>query len=94
MTLTIAYSNHSNHLNPSIGRFASGQVQAKKRLLKKTARMFKVGSKVLIDGMPATVVGYNIAEFGRWLSISHPIMVKYENGKVVYCKLSDLALPF
>jgi hypothetical protein len=88
MSLVIAYTNFSNTTQQS---HQSSHAQAKSRYMRRTARMFKIGTKVVTHGAYGTVVGYNIADFGRWLAISHPIMVRLDNDEIIYAKLSDLA---
>ena len=66
MPLTIAYSNAAGSLGP---RYPDGQTLMRKRTLRQTARLFKVGAEVLLNTAPATVIAYNIAEFGRF----HPL---------------------
>lgn len=87
MPLTIAYSNAGNSLGP---RYPDGQTLMRKRTLRQTAKLFKVGAKVLLNSAPAIVIAYNIAEFGRWISTSHPVLVQLHTGELQYCRLSDL----
>jgi hypothetical protein len=89
MPLTIAYINAAN----SAGRrYPDGQSLMRKKTLRQTARQFKVGCQVLMDFKPATVIAYNIAEFGRWISTSHPVLVRLETGELLYCRLADLQI--
>ncbi|MCQ8896912.1 hypothetical protein NQT62_10765 [Limnobacter humi] len=88
MALTLAYHNtRSDHQF----NYPDGHTLMRKKTLRQTAKLFKVGCKVLVDHTPATIIAYNIAEFGRWISTSHPVMAKLDNGDVVYCRLNDLA---
>lgn len=88
MSLSIAFTNKStDNAHPALVR----QTRARSRFLSKTARTYKVGSKVYINGVEGRVLGYNIADFGRWLGVSHPIIVELENSQVFYCKLSDIS---
>lgn len=87
MSLVIAYTNFTN---TGAHVIQNSHAQAKSRYMRRTAKLFKIGAKVVAQGAYGTVVGYNIADFGRWLAISHPIMVRLENGEIVYAKLSDL----
>jgi len=89
MPLTIAYSNAANALGR---RYPDGQTLMRRRTLRQTARQFKVGTEVLTDSKRATVIAYNIAEFGRWISTSHPVLVRLHNGQLQYCRLSDLKI--
>jgi len=88
MALRLAYQSNGN----SGGRrYPDGPSLMRKKTLRLTARLFKVGTRVLIDHTPATVIAYNISEFGRWVATSHPVMAKLESGEIVYCRLNDLA---
>ena len=87
MPLTIAYTNA---VNATARRYPDGQTLMRKRTLRQTAKQFKVGTEVEIDHMPATVIAYNIAEFGRWISTSHPVLVRLHSGDLMYCRLSEL----
>lgn len=88
MSLSIAYSNTASAAtHPAVSR----QTRARSRFLSRTAQSYKIGSKVFINGVEGTVLGYNIADFGRWLGVSHPIIVELNNSQVFYCKLSDLS---
>ncbi len=87
MPLKIAYTNASNSADR---RYPDGQTLMRKKTLRQTARQFKVGSQVLMDLKPATVIAYNIAEFGRWISTSHPVLVRLQTGELLYCRLADL----
>ena len=89
MPLTIAYSNAANSLGP---RYPDGQTLMRKRTLRQTAKLFKVGAEVLLNMAPATVIAYNIAEFGRWISTSHPVLVQLQTGELQYCRLSYLPI--
>lgn len=89
MPLTIAYSNAANALGR---RYPDGQTLMRRRTLRQTAKQFKVGTEVLMDNKPATVIAYNIAEFGRWISTSHPVLVRLHTGQLQYCRLSDLQI--
>lgn len=88
MALSLAYQNfaHSS-VNPAVTR----QNVAKSRFMCKAASMFKVGTRVLVHDLPATVLGYNIADFGRWLGISHPVVIELDSGEVFCCKLSEIS---
>jgi hypothetical protein len=88
MALKIAYSNGSSGKQR---RYPDSQSLLRKKNLRQTAKLFKVGARVLIDHCPATVIAYNIAEFGRWVSCSHPIMARLDSGELVYCRLTDLS---
>ncbi|MDX1669279.1 MAG: hypothetical protein R3194_07675 [Limnobacter sp.] len=88
MSLSIAYSNKGPYpTHPALSR----QSRARSRFLSRTAQSYKVGSKVFINGIEGKVLGYNISDFGRWLGVSHPIIVELNNSQVFYCKLSDLS---
>jgi hypothetical protein len=87
MPLTIAYSNAAGSFGP---RYPDGQTLMRKRTLRQTAKLFKVGAEVLLNTAPATVIAYNIAEFGRWISTSHPVLVRMHTGELQYCRLNDL----
>jgi hypothetical protein len=87
MSLKIAYTNIANLLNR---RYPDGQTLMRKRTLRHTAKLFKVGSEVTVHCRPATVIAYNIAEFGRWISTSHPVLVRLHSGELQYCRLTDL----
>lgn len=87
MPLTIAYTNAANLHGR---RYPDGQTLMRKKTLRQTAKQFKVGTEVLIDKKPATVIAYNIAEFGRWISTSHPVLVRMHTGETQFCRLSDL----
>lgn len=87
MPLTIAYSNAANAL---VRRYPDGQTLMRRHTLRQTARRFKVGTEVLMNDKPATVIAYNIAEFGRWISTSHPVLVRLHTGQLHYCRLNDL----
>jgi len=88
MALSLAYQNFSSlGTNPAVTR----QNMAKSRFMCKAASMFKVGSRVLVHDFPATVLGYNIADFGRWLGISHPVVIELDTGEVFCCKLSEIS---
>lgn len=87
MPLKIAYSNSTGSYGP---RYPDGQTLMRKRTLRQTAKLFKVGTEVLLNKLPATVIAYNIAEFGRWISTSHPVLVRMHTGEVQYCRLNDL----
>ncbi len=86
MSLTLAYTNRRQ----SGRRYPDGQTLLRKKHLRKTVKVFKVGCRVFIDHLPATVVAYNISEFGRWISTSHPLMVRLDSGELVYCRFTDL----
>jgi hypothetical protein len=88
MALKIAYTSGNGN---SQRRYPDGQTLMRKKTLRQTAQQFKLGAKVLIDKTPATIVAYNIAEFGRWISSSHPVMARLDSGELVYCRLSDLS---
>ncbi len=51
---------------------------------------FHVGRQVRIGSIPGSVVGYNIAHFGRFAGASYPVLVQTEFG-VTKCSLSELA---
>ena len=87
MPLTIAYINA---VNASARRYPDGQSLMRKKTLRQTAKLFKVGAEVLLNFKPATVIAYNIAEFGRWISTSHPVLVRLHTGELQYCRLSEL----
>ena len=88
MSLSIAFQNIKNaNPNPAVAR----QNMAKARFMRRAANLFKVGSSVYVQNLPAKVLGYNISDFGRWLGISHPVVVELETGEVFCCKLSDLS---
>lgn len=89
MPLIIAYTNAVNSAGK---RYPDGQSLMRKKTLRQTARLFKVGTQVLMDLKPATVIAYNIAEFGRWISTSHPVLVRLETGELLYCRLTDLKI--
>ena len=89
MPLTIAYSNAAGSFGP---RYPDGQTLMRKRTLRQTAKLFKVGAEVLLNAAPATVIAYNIAEFGRWISTSHPVLVRLQTGELLYCRLADLQI--
>lgn len=88
MALKIAYSNGSNGKQR---RYPDSQSLMRKKNLRQTTKLFKVGARVMIEHCPATVIAYNIAEFGRWISCSHPIMARLDSGELVYCRLADLS---
>lgn len=88
MSLKIAYTSAQQGEHR---RYPDGQSLMRKKTLRDTVKLFKVGSKVLIDQCPATIIAYNIAEFGRWISTSHPVMARLDSGELVYCRLNDLA---
>lgn len=87
MPLSIAYTNT---VNATSRRYPDGQTLMRKRTLRQTAKQFKMGTEVEINQMPGTVIAYNIAEFGRWISTSHPVLVRLHTGDLMYCRLSDL----
>jgi len=88
MALSIVYQNHDGSgINPAVYR----QNAAKARFMRKAANTYRVGSKVFVHNLPATVLGYNISDFGRWLGISHPVVVELDTGEVFCCKLSELS---
>jgi hypothetical protein len=88
MALSLAYQNFAQSgINPAVTR----QNMAKSRFMCKAASMFKVGSRVRVHDLPATVLGYNIADFGRWLGISHPVVIELDSGEVFCCKLSEIS---
>jgi hypothetical protein len=87
MPLKIAYTNT---IHSAGRRHPDSQNLVRKRILAKAARLFKVGAPVLMDNKPATIMAYNIAEFGRWLSTSHPVLVRLQSGELLYCRLNDL----
>ncbi len=89
MPLTIAYSNAALRQ----ARYPDRQSLMRKKAIRQIIKRFKVGSQVLLmDQQPATVIAYNIAEFGRWISSSHPVMVRLANGELAYCRLADLSV--
>ncbi|HEX4917024.1 MAG TPA: hypothetical protein VFV43_03910 [Limnobacter sp.] len=87
MSLTLAFSN-ANMLPGR--RYPDGHSLLRKKTLRLTAKTFRVGSTVWMDDTPATVVAYNIAEFGRYISTSHPVLVKLDNGDYMFCRTCDL----
>jgi len=87
MPLTIAYTSS---INAGVRRYPDGQTLMRRRTLRETAKQFKVGAEVEIDHRPATVIAYNIAEFGRWISTSHPVLVRFHTGDLMYCRLNEL----
>lgn len=88
MSISLAYSNiAAGRPHPAVQR----QAKARSRFLSRTARIYRVGTTVQVNGSQGRVVGYNIADFGRWLGISHPVLVEMSNGMVLCCKLSDLS---
>lgn len=87
MPLTIAYTNAAN---ATTRRYPDGQTLMRKKTLRQTAKLYKVGAEVLMDQQPATVIAYNIAEFGRWISTSHPVLIRFHTGELQYCRLNDL----
>ncbi len=87
MPLTIAYTNAVNAMTR---RYPDGQTLMRKKTLRQTAKLFKVGAEVLIGSNAATVIAYNIAEFGRWISTSHPVLVRLHTGELQYCRLAEL----
>lgn len=90
MSISLAYNNKSfSNSHPAIQR----QAKARARFLSRTARLYRVGTEVSVCGAEGTVVGYNISDFGRWLGISHPVLVELNNGQVTCCKLSDISEP-
>lgn len=89
MPLTIAYSNP---VYPADRRHPDGHTLLRKRALRQSARQFKVGSLVWVESGLATVIAYNIAEFGRWTSTSHPVLVKIHTGELQYCRLTELKI--
>ncbi len=88
MSVKLAYTNANQS---SQHRYPDGQTLMRRKTLRDTAKQFKVGGKVLIGQSPATIIAYNIAEFGRWISTSHPVMARLESGELIYCRLNDLA---
>jgi hypothetical protein len=89
MPLTVAYINPAF---PAERHYPDGQALLRKRTLRQTKSMFRLGHEVLVAGMPATVIAYNIAAFGRWVSGRHPVVVRMHDGEVLYCRLSDLQI--
>lgn len=87
MALKIAYSNIANSMGK---RYPDGQTLMRKRTLRQTAKQFKVGAEVITDCKLGVVIAYNIAEFGRWISTSHPVLVRLHTGELLYCRLNDL----
>lgn len=88
MTLSIAVSNKSEKFShPSVTR----QHRARTRFLSRIASIHPIGSTVYINGTEGMVLGYNISDFGRWLGVSHPVLVKLKNDQVFFCRLSDLS---
>ncbi|HEX4880157.1 MAG TPA: hypothetical protein VFV39_09960 [Limnobacter sp.] len=87
MSLILAFSNASS--TPS-RRYPDGHTLLRKRTLRLTAKTFRVGSAVWMDDTAATVVAYNIAEFGRYISTSHPVLVKLDTGDYMFCRTCDL----
>ena len=89
MPLTIAYSNPVHTAQKS---HPDGQNRLRKNALRESARQFKLGSLVWIENTLATVVAYNISEFGRWTSTSHPVLVRRHNGDLQYCRPCELKI--
>ncbi|HEX4855916.1 MAG TPA: hypothetical protein VFV28_03845 [Limnobacter sp.] len=87
MSLSIAYTNSDLPVEKS---YPDSQTLLRKRTLRQTTSMYRLGQQVLVSGMPATVIAYNIAAFGRWISGRHPVVVRLQTGEVLYCRLSDL----
>lgn len=89
MSLTLAYINPNRTAER---RYPDGQALLRKRTLRQTKAMYKLGHSVQVAGLPATVIAYNIAAFGRWVSGRHPVVVRFQNGEVLYCRLSELQI--
>lgn len=88
MSLSLAICNTSaTVVHPALIR----QAKAKARFLTKASKIYSIGSEVYYRGEAAKVMGYNISDFGRWLGISHPILVELDDGSVVRCRLCDLS---
>lgn len=87
MALTIAFNNTSQQRGP---RYPDGQTLLRRQSLRQSARFYKVGSRVRVHGMDGQVIAYNISEFGRWVSTSHPVIVMLDNGDFTYCRLSEI----
>ncbi|HEX4844161.1 MAG TPA: hypothetical protein VFV57_10860 [Limnobacter sp.] len=87
MSLTLAFSNASTIFGR---RYPDGHSLLRKKTLRLTAKAFRVGAPVWMDDTAATVVAYNIAEFGRYISTSHPVLVKLDDGEYMFCRTSDL----
>lgn len=88
MILSLAVNNLQSHgTHPALVR----QAKAKSRFLCRASQLYAIGSKVNYRGEAAKVIGYNIADFGRWLGISHPILVELDDGTTQMCRLADLS---
>jgi len=55
------------------------------------ARGFVIGREVLVGRIPGIVVGYNIANFGRFVGAAYPLVVRTAMG-VTKCSLDELSL--
>ena len=87
MPLKLAFSNKQYSKR---NRYPDTQTLMRRKTLRQTMRQYKLGCSVFVDHMPATVVAYNIAEFGRWISTSHPVMVRLVTGELIYCRLNEI----
>jgi hypothetical protein len=52
---------------------------------------YVIGRRVLLGTVPGTVIGYNIARFGRFRGATYPLLVRTAFG-VAKCGLDELAL--
>ncbi|WP_370260896.1 hypothetical protein [Limnobacter sp.] len=87
MSLTLAFTNDSATFGR---RYPDGHTLMRRKTLTLTAKAFRVGSAVWMDDTAATVVAYNIAEFGRYICTSHPVLVRLDNGEFMFCRPGEL----
>ena len=89
MTLSLAYKNPRY---PSDG-LARSSKQKSTPLVAFKSHQIAWGTSVLVGQTHGTVVGYNIAGFGRWIGSVYPILVKLQDGSLIACKPSELRQP-
>ena len=54
-------------------------------------RGFVIGREVMVGSIPGIVVGYNIANFGRFAGNPYPLVVRTALG-VAQCAMNELSL--
>lgn len=89
MSIEIAYTNLSRR--PQRPPQPGTHVNAKMRFMRRITALFGIGSNVLVNGAAGKIIGYNISDFGRWLSISHPLIVQLDTGEILFSPSSEVA---
>lgn len=52
---------------------------------------FVIGREVLVGSIPGVVVGYNLADFGRFAGNPYPLVVRTALG-VTQCEMNEVSL--